>query len=54
MNEVDESTKLCRGATKSAAPVESNIGKAQEMQPSVLNSLMGVLLLAGHGTVGGG
>ena len=39
---------------KSAAPVGNSVGKAQEMQPSVLNSLMGVPLLGGHGTVGGG
>ena len=29
------------GAKKSAAPVGNNVGKAHDMYPSVLNSLMG-------------
>ena len=45
-------TAFGHGATKSAAPVGKSVGKAQEMQPSVLDSLIGVPLLGGHGTVG--
>ena len=42
-----------RGARKSAAPVGNNVGKAHDMYPSVLNSLIGVEPLGGHETVGG-
>ena len=41
------------GATRSAAPVGNRVGNAQEMYPSVLNSLMGVALVGGYMTVGG-
>ena len=34
-------TAFDQRATKSAAPVGNNVGKAQRMQPSVLKSLMG-------------
>ena len=36
-----------------ALPDGKSVGKAQEMYPSVLNSLMGVPPAAGHATVGG-
>ena len=47
--------QLCMGpcAKKSAAPVGNNVGKAHDMYPSVLNSLMGADPLGGHETVGG-
>ena len=40
-----------RGAMKSAAPVGKRVGKAPEMYPSVVNSLMGLVPVGGHGTV---
>ena len=46
-------TPIGRGAKKSAVPVGNNVGKAHDMYPSVLNSLMGADPLGGHDTVGG-
>ena len=42
-------TPTGRGASKSAAPVGNNVGKARHIYPSVLNSLVGVVL-GGHET----
>ena len=42
-----------RGAMKSATPVGKSAGKATEMYPSVVNSLMGLVPVGGHGTVVG-
>ena len=41
-------TPTGQGAKKSAAPVGNNVGKAHDMYPSLLNSLMGVYPLEGH------
>lgn len=41
------------GAKRSAAPVGNSAGKAQDMYPSVLNSLTGVAAVEGHMTIGG-
>ena len=38
---------------KSAAPVGKRVGKAPEMLPSVINTLMGLVPAGGHVTVVG-
>ena len=46
-------TLTCLGAKKSAAPVGKREGKADEMYPSVRNSLMGAVPRCGHVRMGG-
>ena len=51
VSEVADSNTEC--ANTVVHGVNYRVGKAHEMYPSVLNSLMGVALVGGHMTVGG-